>query len=85
MAILKGTLVRCAIVDASLPSTTDGSQLAEKLHDDPCHCRTPVVFLTARTLPAAVRRGREPGAGKYITKPFSLQQVLEEVARLVAP
>jgi CheY-like chemotaxis protein len=83
MAILAATPVQCLILDVALPSGTDGFQLAEALRDDPRHCRTPVVFLTAHSLPAEVRRGQELGAAAYITKPFSLQQVLEEVARLV--
>jgi CheY-like chemotaxis protein len=85
MAILSGTPVQCLILDVSLPTATDGFQLAEKLRADPRHCHTPVVFLTAHSLPAEVQRGNELGAAAYITKPFSLQQVLEEVARLVPP
>ena len=83
MAILEGPQVQRLILDVSLPTATDGFQLAEKLRDDPRHCRTPVVFLTAHSLPAEVRRGQELGAAAYITKPVSLQQVIEEVARLV--
>jgi two-component system OmpR family response regulator len=83
LAILESTSVQCLILDISLPTGTDGFQLAETLRDDPRHCRTPVVFLTAHSLPAELRRGRELGAAAYITKPFSLQQVLEEVERLV--
>lgn len=85
MAILRGTPVQCLIVDVSLPTAMDGFQLAERLRDDPRHRHTPVVFLTAHSLPAEVRRGNELGAAAYITKPFSLQQVLEEVARIVPP
>jgi CheY-like chemotaxis protein len=83
LAILGAAPVQCLILDVSLPTATNGFELAEKLRDDPRHCRTPVGFLTAHSLPAEVRRGRELGAAAYITKPFSLQQVLEEVARLV--
>ena len=83
LAILAGTPVQCVILDVSLPTGTDGFQLAKMLREDPHHVRTPVVFLTAHSLPAEQRRGRELGAAAYITKPFSLQQVLEEVARLV--
>jgi len=83
IAILTGTPVQCLIVDVSLPTATDGFQRAEKLRDDPRHCRTPVVFLTAHSLPAEVRRGRELGAATCISKPFSLQPVIEEVSRLV--
>jgi len=83
MAILEDPQVQRLILDVSLPTTTDGFQLAEKLRDDPRRGRTPVVFLTPHSLPAEVRRGQELGAAAHITKPFSLQQVIEEVARLV--
>jgi CheY-like chemotaxis protein len=82
-AILASTPVQCLILDVSLPGALDGFQLAEKLRDDPRHCRIPVVFLTAHSLPAEMRRGDDLGAAAYITKPFSLQKVIEEVARLV--
>jgi CheY-like chemotaxis protein len=85
MAILEGTQVQCVIVDVSLPAGTDGFQLAKMLRDDPHHVRTPVVFVTAHSLPAEQRRGRELGAAAHITKPFALQQVLEEVERFVPP
>jgi CheY-like chemotaxis protein len=81
-AILGSAPVQCLILDVSLPGAQDGFQLAEKLRDDPRYCRIPVVFLTAHSMPAEVRRGTELGAAAYITKPFSLQQVIEEVARL---
>ncbi|HUK14355.1 MAG TPA: response regulator [Thermoanaerobaculaceae bacterium] len=83
MAILAGTHVACLILDVSLGTPATGFHLAEKLRDNPRYCRIPVVFLTARSLPAEVRRGLELGAAAYITKPFSLQQVLEEVGKLV--
>jgi len=83
LALLESAPVQCLILDVSLGPSINGFQLAEKLRDDPRHCRTPVVFLTAHALSAEVRRGRELGAAAYITKPFSLQQVIEEVGRLV--
>ena len=83
LAILENGAVDCLILDVSLGAPMTGFQLAERLRDDPRHCRTPVVFLTAHALAAEVRRGRELGAAAYITKPFSLQQVLEQVENLV--
>ena len=83
LAVLEAGPVSCLILDVSLGPPITGFQLAERLRDDPRHRRTPVVFLTAHTLAAEVRRGRELGAAAYITKPFSLQHVLEEVGRLV--
>ena len=83
LTVLGDGAVDCLILDVSLGAPMTGFQLAERLRDDPRHCRTPVVFLTAHALAAEVRRGRELGAAAYITKPFSLQQVLEQVENLV--
>ncbi len=83
MEMLSASPPACLILDVSLGGATTGFHLAERLRDDPRYCRIPVVFLTARSLPAEVRRGKELGAAAYITKPFSIQQVLEEVAKLV--
>jgi two-component system OmpR family response regulator len=85
MEILTGSPPACLILDVSLGSSVTGFHFAERLRDDPRYCRIPVVFLTARSLPSELRRGKELGAAAYVTKPFSLQQVLEEVARLVPP
>jgi CheY-like chemotaxis protein len=63
MAILKGTPVQRLIVDVSLPTATDGFQLAEKLRDDPRHCRTPVVFLTSPPTPSPPRYAAARSSG----------------------
>ena len=83
LELLDSVQVHCLILDVTLASATTGFQLAERLRDDPRFCRIPVVFLTARSFPADQRRGRELGAAAYITKPFSLQHVLDEVSRLL--
>lgn len=82
-SLLARERVDCIILDVTLASPTTGFALAEKLRDDPATCRIPVVFLTARSLPADKRRGEELGAAAYITKPFSLDEVLEAVAKLI--
>jgi DNA-binding response OmpR family regulator len=80
--ILVAVPVHCMILDVTLATPTDGFRFAERLRDDARLCRIPIVFLTARSMATDVRRGRDLGAAAYITKPFSLQQVLDEVARL---
>ncbi|MEW6338708.1 MAG: response regulator [Acidobacteriota bacterium] len=82
-AILLSTPVHCMILDVTLATPTDGFRFAERLRGDPRLGRVPIVFLTARSMAMDLRRGRDLGAAAYITKPFSLQQVLDEVGRLV--
>ncbi|HPW54216.1 MAG: response regulator [Thermoanaerobaculaceae bacterium] len=76
------TAIHCIILDVTLATPVSGFDLAARLREDPRLCRIPVVFLTARTLVADVRLGHELGAAAFITKPFSLQQVVDEVLRL---
>lgn len=79
---LAATAVHCIVLDVTLATAVSGFDLAARLREDPRLCRIPIVFLTARALAADVRHGHELGAAAYITKPFSLQQVVDEVMRL---
>lgn len=81
LTILTTTPVHCIVLDVSLATPTSGFELAQKLGEDPRTCRIPVIFLTAHSLPQDQRRGRELRGRAYITKPFSLQAVLDEVQR----
>jgi DNA-binding response OmpR family regulator len=83
LAVLAAAPVHCIVLDVTLATPTSGFDLAARLRDDSRLCRIPVVFLTARTLPTDVKWGHDLGAAAYITKPFSLQEVLDEVTRLV--
>lgn len=85
LAIARETPVDCIILDVTFPTPPSGFEVAERLRDDPRTCRIPVVFLTARALPLDRRTGDALGAAAFVTKPFSLQQVLDQVARLVPP
>jgi CheY-like chemotaxis protein len=80
--ILAGTPVDCVVLDVGLETATTGFDLAQELHDSPDTCRVPIIFLTAHAQPREARLAEDLGAVAYITKPFSLQQVLEEIARV---
>jgi len=82
LAALERSPVHCIVLDVSLGYDQDGFEFAGRLRDDVRFCRTPVVFLTAHSLPADIRRGEQLGAASYITKPFSLDRVLAEVDRI---
>jgi DNA-binding response OmpR family regulator len=81
LAVLGESPVHCLVLDVSLATPTSGFELAERLREDPRYCGLPIIFLTARSLPQDVSQGRRLAACAYITKPFSLQQVLAEVER----
>lgn len=79
---LRSVPVHCIVLDVTLATPASGFELAAKLREESRLCRVPIVFLTARALAADLRYGQELGAAAYITKPFSLQEVVDHVLRL---
>lgn len=73
------------VLDISMPGI-DGLEVVERLRRD--GVTTPVVFLTARDAPTERVRGLHIGGDDYITKPFSLEELLariEAILRRVSP
>jgi len=71
-----------ALVDWMMPGM-DGVALLRRMKSQPETARIPVVFLTARHYGADVLEGLNTGAVDYITKPFSADEVLARVLRLL--
>jgi two-component system OmpR family response regulator len=61
------------VLDVNLPDL-DGFSLCRKLRDGGDD--VPVVFLTARDDPADLREGFTGGGDDYLTKPFSLEELV---------
>lgn len=66
-------------------SWIDGVGLCEALKQNPQFREIPVVFVSARTDVADIRRGMAAGAVDYVTKPFELDALLERIDRLIHP
>jgi two-component system OmpR family response regulator len=64
------------ILDVNLPEI-DGFTLCRKLRE--AGDNVPVVFLTARDDPADLRAGFTGGGDDYLTKPFSLEELMLRV------
>src|SRR5918996_1745005 len=64
------------ILDVNLPGI-DGFTLCRKLRDGGDD--VPVIFLTARDDPADLREGFSGGGDDYLTKPFSLEELVLRV------
>ena len=85
LAKVAATRPDLVVLDISMPGI-DGLEVVERLRRD--GVTIPVVFLTARDAPADRVRGLHLGADDYITKPFSLEELLarvEAILRRVAP
>jgi len=61
------------VLDVNLPDI-DGFSVCRKLRED--RNDVPVIFLTARDDPADLRAGFTGGGDDYMTKPFSLEELL---------
>jgi DNA-binding response OmpR family regulator len=70
------------ICDIMMPEM-DGYEVLAELRNDPRTALVPVIFLTARVSRADLRRGMNLGADDYVTKPFTVPELLEAIrARL---
>lgn len=72
-------LVLCDVVMPKL----DGYEVLNQLHQDAKTATIPFIFITARTEKAARRQAMSLGADDYLTKPSTVEELLEAVlARL---
>ena len=56
-----------------------GFEMARRVKDNPLTKQTPIIFLTARDTEDDTVEGLNLGADDYISKPFSLREVLARV------
>jgi DNA-binding response OmpR family regulator len=66
------------ILDLMLPAMS-GTELCRRLRREPATRRTPIIMLTARTSEADRVAGLDLGADDYISKPFSVRELMARV------
>ena len=66
------------ILDLMLPGMS-GTELCRRLRREPATKRTPIIMLTARTSESDRVAGFDLGADDYITKPFSVRELMARV------
>jgi DNA-binding response OmpR family regulator len=66
------------ILDLMLPGMS-GMELCRRLRREPATRRTPIIMLTARVLEEERVAGLDLGADDYITKPFSVRELMARV------
>jgi DNA-binding response OmpR family regulator len=72
------------ILDLMLPNRS-GLEILQDLRADPETAALPVLMLTARGQKRDREMAERFGASRFMTKPFSNQEVLEQVRELLAP
>jgi DNA-binding response OmpR family regulator len=70
------------ILDLMLPGMS-GMELCRRLRREPQTRRTPIIMVTARTAEHDVAQGLDLGADDYITKPFSVHELLARVRAIL--
>lgn len=71
-----------AIIDWMLPGTS-GLDLTRSMKRDPLASHVPIIMLTARTGELDKVVGLEAGADDYVTKPFSIRELLARINALL--
>jgi DNA-binding response OmpR family regulator len=66
------------ILDLALPGL-DGIELCKRLRGEPGTASVPVIMLTARVEETDRIRGLDTGADDYVTKPFSVKELVARV------
>jgi len=68
--------------DIAMPQL-DGYSLAAGLKADPITANIPLIFISAKRRPQNVNRMAEERSVGYLTKPFSVPQLLSEIRSLL--
>lgn len=69
------------LLDVMMPGT-DGPTTLQRMRADPRFANIPVVFVTAKAMPAEVARFRELGAAAVIAKPFDPLQFGQQIVAI---
>ena len=75
--------VKIVLMDTMMPNQ-DGYQTTQLIRRNPRFANLPVVFLTAKAMPADREAAIESGATDYVTKPVDLDQLLTLMAKWVS-
>ncbi len=69
------------LLDVMMPGT-DGPTTLQRMRADPRFANIPVVFVTAKAMPAEIARFRELGAVAVIAKPFDPLQFGQQIVAI---
>jgi len=66
-------------------SWIDGFELCQALKKNPEFTNIPVFFISARTDPTDVAKGRACGCTDYFTKPLDLKHLVSRIEQVIGP
>lgn len=72
------------ILDVEMPEL-DGLEVTRRLRAEPATSQIPIILLTSRDEELSVMAGIAAGATAYITKPFSPQELEDQIQGILGP
>lgn len=82
LEILKTEVPNIIILDIMMPKV-DGYATLEQIKKDEKLNHTKVIFLSAKNKESDIEKGMLLGADAYISKPFSIKKLVEQVNELI--
>ncbi len=82
MTLMETLRPDAAVLDVMMPGMT-GIELTRTIRSLPHLAPTPIIMLSARTLPHEVEEGMKCGANMYLSKPFSPSTLIAAVNRIL--
>jgi two-component system alkaline phosphatase synthesis response regulator PhoP len=80
--ILKNNFPDIIILDIMMPMV-DGFATLKQIREDNNLQHTKVMFLSAKNKESDIEKGLALGADAYMTKPFTIKKVIEQVSELL--
>ena len=71
------------ILDIMMPDMS-GLEVLRYMRRDPLLQNVPVIILSAKSTPTAIREGLESGADRYLTKPVTFRKLTNTVKEVLA-
>ncbi len=78
LTAIRATKPKCVLLDLMLPGM-DGLDVCRKVRLESTIRETPIIMLTAKGEEEDIVKGLEIGADDYVTKPFSVKEILARI------
>ena len=79
---IKENIPHLVLLDWMIPNTS-GIDILKKIRSDKTLCNIPIIMLTAKNMENDKIEGLELGADDYITKPFSIKELLARISSVL--